>query len=217
VPILVRPVREQLEHDRVIRQLQAKLKRKFEVTTNLGDEKNAGIRSGNLTLYPDLVLVSGRKIAAVVEVETTESVNHLEALAQWAHFGRSRIPFHLYVPGNTVEMARRLAEESQATFSEIWSFHAIGDQIRFALMHRGTQVAVPQAAQAAQAAPAAASKASATARTAVAKSPRRAATSAAARPKTAARTRTPKRGVSPARRTAAASSKKTTGRAQKRK
>lgn len=136
MPILVRPVREQLEHDRVIRHLQAKLKRKFEVTTNIGDEQNAGVRSGNLTLFPDLVLSSGRKIASVIEVETNESVNHLEALAQWAHFGRSRIPFHLYVPAGSVEMARRLAEESQVAFVEIWSYHAIGDQIRFALVHR---------------------------------------------------------------------------------
>ena len=136
MPILVRPVREQLEHDRVIRHLQAKLKRKFEITTNIGDEQNLGVRSGNLTLFPDLVLSAGRKIATVIEVETNESVNHLEALAQWAHFGRSKIPFHLYVPAGSVEMARRLAEESQVTFAEIWSFHAIGDQIRFTMVHR---------------------------------------------------------------------------------
>jgi hypothetical protein len=136
LPILVRPVREQLEHDRVIRHLQAKLKRKFEVTTNIGDEKNAGVRAGALTLYPDLLLTAGRKIAGVIEVETTESVNHLEALAQWANFNRSRVPFHLYVPAGCVEMARRLAEESQALPTEIWSYHAIGDQIRFTMVHR---------------------------------------------------------------------------------
>jgi hypothetical protein len=136
VPILVRPVREQLEHDRVIRYLQAKLKRKFDVTTNIGEEQNVGVRSGNLTLYPDLVLSAGRKIAGVIEVETNESVNHLEAMAQWAHFGRSRVPFHLYVPAGSVEMARRLAEENQAAFSEIWSYHAIGEQIRFTMVHR---------------------------------------------------------------------------------
>ena len=38
-PILVRPVREQLEHDRVIRLLQAKLKRKHDVAINIGDEQ----------------------------------------------------------------------------------------------------------------------------------------------------------------------------------
>jgi hypothetical protein len=145
VPILVRPVREQLEHDRVIRHLQAKLKRKYDVVANVGDERNAGVKSGSLTLYPDLVLNSGRKTVGVIEVETNESVNHLEAMAQWAHFGRSRLPFHLYVPANAVEMARRLAEEIQATVSEIWSFHAIGDQIRFALIHRSPTAPPPPA------------------------------------------------------------------------
>ena len=149
VPILVRPVREQLEHDRVIRHLQAKLKRKYDVTTNVGDEKNAGVRSGALMLYPDLVLTTGRKMVGVVEVETNESVNHLEAMAQWAHFGRSRLAFHLYVPANAVEMARRLAEEIQVPVSEIWSFHAIGDQIRFALMHRSAGAPPAPAPQAA--------------------------------------------------------------------
>jgi hypothetical protein len=139
VPILVRPVREQLEHDRVIRFLQARLKRRHEVVTNIGDEQNAGVRAGNLVLYPDLVLNSagrGRRIEGVIEVETNESVNHLEAMAQWAHFGRSRIPFHLYVPASAFEMARRLCVDNQVSVSEIWSYHAIGDQIRFTIVQR---------------------------------------------------------------------------------
>ena len=45
-PILVRPVREQLEHDRVIRLLQAKLKRKHDVAVNIGDEQLAGLKIG---------------------------------------------------------------------------------------------------------------------------------------------------------------------------
>lgn len=195
MPILVRPVREQLEHDRVIRHLQAKLKRKFEVTTNIGDEQNAGVRSGNLTLFPDLVLSSGRKIASVIEVETNESVNHLEALAQWAHFGRSRIPFHLYVPAGSVEMARRLAEESQVALAEIWSYHAIGDQIRFAMVHRA-----PAAPAKAAHAPEAPRRKPAAARPAAKRARGAAARPAARRP--AAR---------------ASNSKKTASRAQKRK
>ena len=42
-PILVRPVREQLEHDRVIRLLQAKYKRKFDVAINPGNEQSAPV------------------------------------------------------------------------------------------------------------------------------------------------------------------------------
>jgi hypothetical protein len=202
LPILVRPVREQLEHDRVIRHLQAKLKRKFDVITNIGEEKNTGVRSGTLTLYPDLVLTSGRKISSVIEVETTESVNHLEALAQWAHFGRSRVPFHLYVPAGCVEMARRLAEENQALPDEIWSYHAIGDQIRFTMVHRSPVAAPPKAERAVEPPP---RKATAAAPSTAKK--KRVAARPAARPARASARRTPARGAA----------KKSASRAQKRK
>ena len=45
-PIFVRPVREQLEHDRLIRHLHARYKRKFEVEVNLGDEQLAPVKIG---------------------------------------------------------------------------------------------------------------------------------------------------------------------------
>jgi hypothetical protein len=138
-PILVRPVREQLEHDRIIRLLQAKLKRKHDVVINAGDEQAAGIRIGAGQMFPDLVLSSldkGRRLEGIIEVETGESVNHLEAMAQWAHFGRVRAPFHLYVPAAAVDIARRLCTENQVGVSEIWSYHSIGDQTRFILVQR---------------------------------------------------------------------------------
>jgi hypothetical protein len=89
----------------------------------------------------------------VVEVETGESVNHLEALAQWAHFGRLRVPFHLYVPAGMVDVARRLCEDNQIHVGEIWSYHAIGDQVRFTLVHRSRE-APPAAVRKRTAAPA---------------------------------------------------------------
>lgn len=138
-PILVRPVREQLEHDRIIRLLQAKLKRKHEVAINAGDEQSASIRVGPGQMFPDLVLTSqdkGRRLEGIIEVETGESVNHLEAMAQWAHFGRVKAPFHLYVPSAAVDIARRLCSENQVGVSELWSYHSIGDQTRFTLVHR---------------------------------------------------------------------------------
>ena len=159
-PILVRPVREQLEHDRVIRQLQRDLsRRKIEVGINPGAEQNVSL--GTLRKeYPDAILFStekGRKVIGVVEVETGESVNHLEALAQWAHFARLRVPFHLYVPAGMVDVARRLCEDNQIHVSEIWSFHSIGDQVRFTLVHRGRETA-PVVARKRVVAPAVASR-----------------------------------------------------------
>jgi hypothetical protein len=156
-PILVRPVREQLEHDRVIRLLQAKNRRRFEAGINPGAEQNASVGSGASAMYPDLVLQSqerGHRLQAVVEVETGESVNHLEALAQWAHFAKLRVPFHLYVPAGMVDVARRLCADHHIQVAEIWSYHFIGDQARFTLVHRSreTPAAAPRVRPAARAA-----------------------------------------------------------------
>ena len=163
-PILVRPVREQLEHDRVIRLLQVRLKRRGEIVANIGESQTVPVKIGQMQIYPDLVLTSGdrsNKLTGTVEVETSESVNHLEARAQWAHLGRARAPFHLYVPVGSVEIARRLASENGVNVSEIWSYHTIGDQTRFTLVHRVTTPASrpasrePKRAAAAKPAPAA--------------------------------------------------------------
>jgi hypothetical protein len=97
-------------------------------------------------MYPDLVLTSpdrGHKLQVVVEVETGESVNHLEALAQWAHFSRTRAAFHLYVPAGMVDVARRLCEDNKIYVSEIWSYHIVGDQPRFTLVHRNREAPPP--------------------------------------------------------------------------
>ena len=112
-PILVRPVREQLEHDRVIRLLQAKYKRKFDVAINPGNEQTAPVGNGPSPWYPDLVLQErGRKLVGVVEVETAESVNNLEAMSQWVAFGKLRAQVHLYVPASAIDSTRRLSASS---------------------------------------------------------------------------------------------------------
>jgi hypothetical protein len=143
-PILVRPVREQLEHDRVIRLLQAKYKRKFEVSINPGNEQAAAVGPTESPWYPDLVLLASertRKLVGVVEVETSESINHLEAMSQWKTFASLHVQFHLYVPASGVDSARRLLTDHQIETTEIWAYHAIGDQIRFTPVQRAAQPA----------------------------------------------------------------------------
>jgi hypothetical protein len=138
-PILVRPVREQLEHDRLIRLLHAKFRRKYDAAMNPGNEQNAPVGAGASALFPDLVLTAadrGHRLQTVVEVETGESVNHLEALSQWAHFGRLRAAFHLYVPANMVDVARRLCEDNHIQVAEICSYHLVGDEPRFTVVQR---------------------------------------------------------------------------------
>jgi hypothetical protein len=141
-PILVRPVREQLEHDRIIRLLHGKFRRRYEAGMNPGAEQNAAVGAGPSALYPDLVLLSqdrGHRLQIVVEIETGESVNHLEALAQWAHYAKTRAPFHLYVPASMVDVARRLCEDNHIHVAEIWSYHVVGDEPRFTLVHRSRE------------------------------------------------------------------------------
>jgi hypothetical protein len=147
-PILVRPVREQLEHDRIIRLLHGKFRRKYEAGMNPGAEQNMPVGSGPTALYPDLVLLAqdrGHRLQIIVEIETGESVNHLEALAQWAHYGRVRAAFHLYVPANMVDVARRLTEDNQIHVAELWSYHVVGEEPRFTLVHRNREVISAQA------------------------------------------------------------------------
>ena len=160
-PILVRPVREQLEHDRIIRLLHAKTKRKNDAGMNPGAEKNSAVGAGPSAIYPDLVLFSadrGRKPETIIEVETGESVNHLEALAEWAHFSRVRAAFHLYVPSQMVDVARRLCEDNQIHVNEVWSYHSVGDEIRFTLVQRSRDAAPSPRVSARVAVPAARKK-----------------------------------------------------------
>ena len=70
-PILVRPVREQLEHDRIIRLLQVRLKRRHDVAINIGESQTVPVKIGTVQIYPDLVLTEtdrGHKLACTVEV-----------------------------------------------------------------------------------------------------------------------------------------------------
>ncbi len=151
-PILVRPVREQLEHDRVIRLLQAKYKRKFDVAINPGNEQGAPVATGPGAWYPDVVLHSlerTHKLVGVIEVETSESVNNLEAMSQWTWFSRLRAPFLLYVPTTSIDSARRLCADLSIPVAEIWSYQGFGEQMRFTLVHKSqdTRLDEPKAAE----------------------------------------------------------------------
>jgi hypothetical protein len=151
MPILIRPVREQLEHDRIIRLLPPRYRRRFEVGINPGTEQNAAVGSGAKAVYPDAVLYSpekGRKIQGVIEVETGESINHLEAMAQWASYGRLKVPFHLYVPSSAIDVARRLSSDLHVAVSELWMYDNIGDQVRFTLVQRAPEPVQKAAAKA---------------------------------------------------------------------
>ena len=91
-PILTRPVREQLEHDRVIRLLQARYTRKTEVIINPGSEQNQSVTIENLVQFPDVLIFAegGKTLIGTVEVETGESVKGGSACRQPAAARRRR-------------------------------------------------------------------------------------------------------------------------------
>ncbi len=159
-PILVRPVREQLEHDRIIRLLQAKTRRKYdaghESRHRAERRRRNGANRGLSRPGAAFARSAAGSLQAIVEVETGESVNHLEALAQWAHFSKLRAAFHLYVPSEMVDVARRLCEDNQIHVNEIWSYHTVGDEVRFTLVHRSRDASAP--ARAASSSPAASAR-----------------------------------------------------------
>jgi hypothetical protein len=154
-PILVRPVREQLEHDRVIRLLQLRWKRKYAVAINQGSETAASVPLGESVVYPDVVLAplsKPNKPEIVVEVETGESVNNLEAMAEWTRLGRLKAAFHLYVPAGSVDSSRRLCQDHNIPVAEIWTYHPIGDQMRFNLAYKAPEAPARRSAAAASSA-----------------------------------------------------------------
>jgi hypothetical protein len=137
-PILTRPVREQLEHDRVIRQLQAKYKRKTDVIINPANEQNQSVTVGELVVFPDLLVFAEgtKRLLITVEVETGESVNPIEARAEWGVYSKLKVPLHLYVPPQCVDAARRICTEYQILVSELWSYTTSFDLVRFTLVDK---------------------------------------------------------------------------------
>ena len=143
-PILTRPVREQLEHDRVIRQLQSRYKRKSDVIINPGNEQNQSVTVGDLVVFPDLLVFAEgtRRLMATVEVETGESVNSIEARAEWGVFSKLKVPLHLYVPPICVDAVKRISAEYQIVVSELWTYTATFDQVRFTMVYRSPDAPV---------------------------------------------------------------------------
>lgn len=143
-PILTRPVREQLEHDRVIRLLQARYKRKNDVVINPGNEQNQSITVDNLVVFPDLLLFAegSKRLLGTVEVETGESVNPIEARAEWGVYSKLRVPLHLYVPPACVDAVKRICAEYQIIVAELWTYTTSFDQVRFTMVHRDAEAPV---------------------------------------------------------------------------
>src|SRR6185503_2590184 len=97
-----------------------------------------------LVVYPDLLLFAegGRRLLVTVEVETGESVNAIEARAEWGVYSKLKVPLHLYVPPVCVDAVRRLCTEYQIIVAELWTYTTSFDQVRFTMVHRDAQAPV---------------------------------------------------------------------------
>jgi hypothetical protein len=111
----VRDEKNQQEHDTLLEMITRKIKiPTWTLVTNPGAQENAGVAyptaAGQALAYPDIVVHEKftRKLAAVGEVETTETVTEAEAKEEWALFSNLAPRFFLYVPAELAPEARDL-------------------------------------------------------------------------------------------------------------
>lgn len=99
-------------HDSVVLQIVPRLNtEKYDVYTNPGQEKNAGIGDN----YPDVVLTEkgDTTVRFIMEVETEDSVNTIEALNQWKKYVKEiNATFYLVVPISMLTRAKNLCQQN---------------------------------------------------------------------------------------------------------
>lgn len=99
-------------HDQVIKELKNVLnQRDFDIFTNPGQEKNAGIGDN----YPDIVMTnkSTTKVRFILEVETEDSVSMEEANGQWKKYSNEiNATFYLVVPQQLLSKAVTLCQQA---------------------------------------------------------------------------------------------------------
>jgi hypothetical protein len=110
-----RDEKNQQEHDTLLDMISRRIKiPTWTLVTNPGAQENAGVaypsEAGQAMAYPDIVAHEKftRKLAAVGEVETAESVTAAEAQEEWAVFTSLAPRFFLYVPAELAPEARDL-------------------------------------------------------------------------------------------------------------
>ena len=99
-------------HDAVIKQIIPRLnKEKYDIYTNPGQEKNAGIGDN----YPDVILtLKGEKtVRFIMEVETEDTVTLVEAVSQWKKYVTEiNATFYLVVPTSMLPKAKILCQQN---------------------------------------------------------------------------------------------------------
>ena len=98
-------------HDRIISEIAKVLdQKKFDIYTNPGQEKNAGIGDN----FPDVIVVEkGTKtVRFILEIETEKSITLNEANSQWKKYSNEiNATFYLVVPKNLLIKATQISQQ----------------------------------------------------------------------------------------------------------
>jgi hypothetical protein len=110
-----RDEKNQQKHDTLLEMISRKIKIPvWDLQTNPGAEQNVGVAypsaEGQAVAYPDLVAHERftKKLAAVGEVETEDSVTDAEAAEEWALYAHLAPKFFLYLPKECEDEGKRL-------------------------------------------------------------------------------------------------------------
>ncbi len=99
-------------HDRVVKEIVGHLNQtKYDIYTNPGQEKNAGIGDN----YPDVIMTEkGTKtVKFILEVEVADSVTQEEADRQWKKYATEiNASFYIVVPIQSLNRAKELCQKN---------------------------------------------------------------------------------------------------------
>jgi hypothetical protein len=98
-------------HDRVIEAAASRLDSvNYDIYKNPGKQKNAHVGNN----YPDIILTKKgeRSLQFIIEVETEDSVNLIEATNQWKRYStRIKASFYILVPVKSKNLAISLCKQ----------------------------------------------------------------------------------------------------------
>jgi len=69
---------------------------------------------------PDIVVYSNGKIIIIAEAETCDTISDISTLEQWQAFSRSSYQFHVIVPEECLEAAKRQATLWSISVNKWW-------------------------------------------------------------------------------------------------
>lgn len=99
-------------HDRVVKEIVSHLNQtKYDIYTNPGQEKNAGIGDN----YPDVIMTEKdtKTVKFILEVEVADTITQEEADRQWKKYATEiNASFYIVVPIQSLNKAKELCQKN---------------------------------------------------------------------------------------------------------